>query len=211
MELLITNEQRIKMIQNGMESQKGYSGNHWPVVKLFTPDACCTWLLSELDPEDPDIAFGLCDLGLGLLQLGYVSISEIASIRGRLGFPVERNPYFMARKSLLDYFNDAQRIGRITDSVEDEDTTKYPQITEDSINIADNILGYCGDLVNFSEELCYELKQFGLPTHGLTSEQCQTQADSSYTKAEQDAHAMNPAEIIGTIKALAEVLYHRLK
>ena len=211
MELLITNEQRIKMIQNGMESQKGYSGNHWPVVKLFTPDAGCTWLLSELDPGEPDIAFGLCDLGLGLLQLGYMSISEIASIRGRLGFPVERNPYFMARKSLLDYFKDAQRIGRITDSAEDEDTTKYPQITVDSINIADNILGYCGDLINFSEELCCELKQFGLPTHGLTSEQCQTQADSSYTKAEQDAHAMNPAEIIGTIKALAEVLYHRLK
>ena len=211
MKPLLTNEQRIKMIQNGMESQKGYSGNHWPVVKLFTPDAGCTWLLSELDPEDPDIAFGLCDLGLGLLQLGYMSISEIASIRGRLGLPVEHTPYFMAKKSLLDYFNDAQRIGRITDSVEDEDTTKCPQITEDSINIADNILGYCGDLVNFSEELCYELKQFGLPTHGLTSEQCQTQADSSYTKAEQDAHAMNPAEIIGTIKALAEVLYHRLK
>lgn len=211
MELLITNEQRIKMIQNGMESQKGYSGNHWPVVKLFTPDACCTWLLSELDPEDPDIAFGLCDLGLGLLQLGYMSISEIASIRGRLGLPVERNLYFKARKSLLDYFNDAQIIGRITDSVEDEDTTEYPQPTEDSIDRADDILGYCGDLVNFSEELCCELTQFGLPTHGLTSEQCQTQADSSYTKAEQDAHAMNPAELIGTIKALAEVLYNRLK
>ncbi len=211
MELLITNEQRIKMIQNGTESQKGDSGNQWPVVKLFTPDACCTWLLSELDPEDPDIAFGLCDLGLGLLQLGYRSSSEIASIRGRLGLPVERNLYFKARKSLLDYFNDAQIIGRITDSVEDEDTTEYPQPTEDSIDRADDILGYCGDLVNFSEELCCELTQFGLPTHGLTSEQCQTQADSSYTKAEQDAHAMNPAELIGTIKALAEVLYNRLK
>jgi len=30
-----------------------------PVVKLFTPDAQCTWLLSELDPDDPDIAFGI--------------------------------------------------------------------------------------------------------------------------------------------------------
>jgi hypothetical protein len=24
-----------------------------PVVKLFTPDAQCTWLLTELDPEWP--------------------------------------------------------------------------------------------------------------------------------------------------------------
>jgi Protein of unknown function (DUF2958) len=31
-----------------------------PVVKLFTPDARCTWLLTELGLDD--IAFGLCDL-----------------------------------------------------------------------------------------------------------------------------------------------------
>ena len=47
-----------------------------PVVKLFTPDAQCTWLLIELDPEDLDIAFGLCDLGMGCPELGYLSISE---------------------------------------------------------------------------------------------------------------------------------------
>ena len=29
-----------------------------PVVKLFTPDAGCTWLLTELDSQSPDIAFG---------------------------------------------------------------------------------------------------------------------------------------------------------
>jgi Protein of unknown function (DUF2958) len=33
-----------------------------PVVKLLTPDAQCTWLLTELGLDD--IAFGLCDLGL---------------------------------------------------------------------------------------------------------------------------------------------------
>jgi hypothetical protein len=36
-----------------------------PVVKLFTPDAGTTWLLTEIDPDDPDRAFGLCDLGSG--------------------------------------------------------------------------------------------------------------------------------------------------
>jgi Protein of unknown function (DUF2958) len=33
-----------------------------PVVKLFTPDAQCTWLLTELDDG---LLFGLCDLGKG--------------------------------------------------------------------------------------------------------------------------------------------------
>jgi hypothetical protein len=71
-----------------------------PVVKLFTPDAQCTWLLSELDPEDPDIAFGLCDLGMGFPELGSVRISELASIRGKLGLPVERDLHFIATKTL---------------------------------------------------------------------------------------------------------------
>ena len=31
-----------------------------PVVKLFTPDGACTWLLAEMDPNDPDLIFGLC-------------------------------------------------------------------------------------------------------------------------------------------------------
>jgi hypothetical protein len=40
------------------------------VVKLFTPDAACTWLLTELDPDDPDIAFGLCARhGLSVTQV----------------------------------------------------------------------------------------------------------------------------------------------
>lgn len=46
------------------------------LVKLFTPDAGATWLLSEIDPEDHDIAFGLCDLGLGFPELGFASLSD---------------------------------------------------------------------------------------------------------------------------------------
>jgi hypothetical protein len=50
-----------------------------PVVKLFTPDAQCTWLLAELGRDD--IAFGLCDLGLGCPELGYVSLTELRIVR----------------------------------------------------------------------------------------------------------------------------------
>jgi len=51
------------------------------VVKLYTPNAGATWLLSELDAEG--IAFGLCDLGLGFPELGYVSLAELEAFRGR--------------------------------------------------------------------------------------------------------------------------------
>lgn len=113
MQALITKEQRIQMIQNGIQTNEDHIGNHWPVVKLFTPDAGCTWLLSELNPEEPDIAFGLCNLGLGFPEIGYVLISEIARVRGHLGFPVERDIHFKATKSLLEYSRDAHEAGRI--------------------------------------------------------------------------------------------------
>lgn len=84
-----------------------------PVVKLFTPDAGCTWLLTELDPHEPDIAFGLCDLGLGCPELGYVSLIEIAAVRGHLGLPVERDLYFQPTKTLRQYAEEARLHGRI--------------------------------------------------------------------------------------------------
>jgi hypothetical protein len=85
----------------------------YPVVKLFTPDAQATWLLTEIDPEDTDIAFGLCDLGMEFLELGYVSPSELASIRGRLGLPIERDLCFVAKKPLSEYASEANKNGGI--------------------------------------------------------------------------------------------------
>lgn len=51
-------------------------------------DAGAVWFLVEYDPIDR-IAFGLCDLGVGFPEVGYVSIDEITSVRGALGLPVE--------------------------------------------------------------------------------------------------------------------------
>lgn len=113
MQKLITKQQKTQMLRNGMQTKKDNIGNHKPVVKLFMPDGGGTWLLSELSPDEPDIAFGLCDLGLGFPELGYVSLSELASVRGTLGLPVERDLGFKAEKSILEYSRDAHEAGRI--------------------------------------------------------------------------------------------------
>ncbi len=84
-----------------------------PVVKIFTPDAGATWLLTEIIPKDADIAFGLCDLGLGSPELGYLSLMELQSIRGRLGLPPERDKYFKTEKPLSEYAEQARQAGRI--------------------------------------------------------------------------------------------------
>jgi len=109
---LIPEEQRRQMLENGWISRNGCH-DPLPVIKLFTPDANCTWLLTELDPEDHDIAFGLCDLGLGFPELGYVSIEEISRLRGRLGLPVERDLWFNANKTLSAYAEAAHLAERI--------------------------------------------------------------------------------------------------
>ena len=104
---LITKVQMSQLLKNGERPDE----DHMPVVKLFTPDAGCTWLLSEIDPEDQDIAFGLCDLGLGFPELGSVYLPEIKALRGRLGLPVERDKFFEG-KYLISVYAEAARMNQ---------------------------------------------------------------------------------------------------
>ncbi|MGE3866558.1 MAG: DUF2958 domain-containing protein [Hyphomonadaceae bacterium] len=100
---IITAEQRELMLLNGMRSASGEDIDPSPVVKLFLAGSAMTWLLTELDPDDPDIAFGLCDLGMGVPELGSVRLSEITSVRNRFGLTAERDLYFVADKPLSAY------------------------------------------------------------------------------------------------------------
>lgn len=84
-----------------------------PVIKLFVPDAGATWLLVSLDPKLRETAYGLCDLGFGMPELGYVHLSVLQSIRGRLGLPVLRDSLFQGSRTLGEYTALAQAEGRI--------------------------------------------------------------------------------------------------
>jgi hypothetical protein len=116
---LVTQSQRAQLLANGtanaVRNAAGQAEHDFvPVVKLFTPDAGATWLLTEIDPGDEDIAFGLCDLGLGCPEVGYVSLAELATVRGKLGLPVERDCHFGADKPLSVFAAEAHTAGRIT-------------------------------------------------------------------------------------------------
>jgi hypothetical protein len=82
-----------------------------PVIKLFTPWKNCTWLLSELSPEG--IGFGLCDLGFGEPEIGYVDLNELMGIRGPAGLAIERDRWFEASKTLSEYAGEARRMRRV--------------------------------------------------------------------------------------------------
>jgi hypothetical protein len=121
MTTILTKALRAKLLENGQAQRAAIrSGSDdpqpidpYPVVKLFTPDANATWLLTELDPDDHDLAFGLMDLGLGEPELGYARISELQALRGPLRLPVERDLHFTASRPISVYFQEARRAGRI--------------------------------------------------------------------------------------------------
>jgi Protein of unknown function (DUF2958) len=115
---LVTSEQKMQLRANGVKNGSRIVRNlepedFRPVVKLFCPWGAATWLLTELDPNEPDIAFGLCDLGMGFPEIGSVSLAEIASIRGPGGLGIERDLYFTPSKTLQGYAEEANRAGRI--------------------------------------------------------------------------------------------------
>lgn len=84
-------------------SQDGVRGD-MPAVYVFTPDANATWVLWEYN-TDEEIAFGLCDLGLGFPEMGYVALSDLMNARGQFGLPVEID------KSVTTRFAGYERAG----------------------------------------------------------------------------------------------------
>ncbi len=60
------------------------------LVKFFTPDSNWTWYASEFDGDDT--FFGLV-AGFDV-ELGYFLLSELQSVHGPLGLPVERDLHY---------------------------------------------------------------------------------------------------------------------
>ena len=112
---LITAEHRAQLLDNGAAAARGERRDALPVVKLVTLDAHATWLLTELDPNDCDTAFGLCDLGMGAPALGHVRLSDLENIRGPQNLPISCDPHFTPRRPLSEYIRLAQADGSIND------------------------------------------------------------------------------------------------
>ena len=80
-----------------------------PLLKLFAMPAA-TWLICEL-AEDGDTMFGLCDLGMGKPELGYVSLDEIAHV-------AERDEWWKSAGPISAYATAARAAGRIVDHLD---------------------------------------------------------------------------------------------
>lgn len=109
---LITKDIKAQLLTNWTDEHE----DHKPVVKFFDPTGAATWLITEMSPDDNDILFGLCDLGAGSPELGYVSLRELESVKGRFGLGIECDIHFEARHPLSVYAEAARQAGSITEA-----------------------------------------------------------------------------------------------
>lgn len=81
------------------------------IARFFTPDANAQWVIMAGEVWENDLRlFGWCDLGLGFGELGYVLLSEIESLRGKFGLPVERDiTISIQRHMTLDAWHEIER------------------------------------------------------------------------------------------------------
>jgi hypothetical protein len=110
--ILIPDDIRALLLANGAVECET---DHVPVVKLFNPCGAAVWLITEM-MDDGDTLFGLCDLGFGSPELGYISLAEIESVKSPLGLGMERDLYFMPRFPLSVYTEAARIAGHVTEA-----------------------------------------------------------------------------------------------
>ena len=119
--MLFTKEIVKKLTNNGQKtadiaSQPNYDGDspdHVPVVKIYNPYGGAVWLITEMDPSEPDRMFGLCDMGFGFPELGYVSRRDLENVQPVKGLFLERDKFFRTTKPLSEYTEQARIKGRI--------------------------------------------------------------------------------------------------
>ena len=110
-----------RLIANAAQSAQADT-DHLPVVKYFNPCGAQTWLVTEGEEDGGDLRlFGLCDLGMGFPELGYVSFNELKEVKNHLGLHMERDLLFAPRYPLSVYAHAART---------------WEGITEDATNLA---------------------------------------------------------------------------
>ena len=114
---IISEAQHAQLLANGRAARAaadaGQAFDPKPVVKLFTPHWYARWLLTEIDPEYPQCAYGLCDDGDGRPYMGFVSLRDLEDVHGKVKFPVVADTRFVADKPVSIYANIAITRGLI--------------------------------------------------------------------------------------------------
>lgn len=119
---LITPEQRRQLRKNGAPDK--HDLDHYPVVKLHIPVYRCILLLTELDPKQPLMGYGLLDNGRERPDVTDIDIRDIQEHAETLMWPLTADTSFEAQYPISVYAQAAWKKGRYT---EDETLLKEAQ------------------------------------------------------------------------------------
>ena len=102
-----------KEIETKLSKNTGNALVDKPYLKLFSPVGSATWLITEYNKETDEL-FGLCDLGHGSPEIGYVSLKELQSMKIEpFGLSIERDKYWEPDRTLSEYNWEAKKVGSI--------------------------------------------------------------------------------------------------
>jgi hypothetical protein len=83
-----------------------------PVVLLRIKFTTIAWLLTEKEPGG-SMCFGLCDMGQGYPEIGYLDLEDLASTPLPPGHQLQQETDFIADKPLSKYASAARSHGAI--------------------------------------------------------------------------------------------------
>lgn len=115
---LLTQAQYKRLLRNG-QVRKALCGDNrkaldfYPVVKLYRPDERWIFLLTEVDPDNPDIAFGLYERAFTSSRYGLVSLEDLARVRFSSGTKMLCDHSFIPEKTISEYYREASELGYI--------------------------------------------------------------------------------------------------
>jgi hypothetical protein len=107
-------EQQIEQLHRN-DLPENQTRDHEPVAKIVIPDMGIAYLFTRLD--DTGTAYGLCDVGLGAPELGYIDLHKLQAITDRYSLSVEQDRHFRPKYPLSVYARAAMKAGAITDSL----------------------------------------------------------------------------------------------
>ena len=90
---LITKELDTKLTKAGYDGETA-------IMKLFCPWGSATWIITGRDPEQPDVLYGVADLGMGCVEAGSIYLPELVKIRHWSGLKIERDMHFTGGQTM---------------------------------------------------------------------------------------------------------------
>jgi hypothetical protein len=90
-----------------------------PVARLFHSMCSWSWLLLARNPDEPQVAYGIADLGTGSVEIGLIDLEEVRQIPSVIGTGVQVDRWWSPGARASGYLANAASTGRLDGGFKD--------------------------------------------------------------------------------------------